>query len=53
MNFCTFSRTFENPNEFKNVNTAWLAFPILITNKAKFTRKEFQIFLEKEIFKQE
>ena len=46
--FARFPELFENPNEFKNVNTAWLAFPILITNKAKFTRKEFQIFLEKK-----
>ena len=38
---------FENPIEFNGVNTAWLAFPILITKKAKFSRRDFQIFLEK------
>ncbi len=38
---------FLNPVELKNSNTAWLAFPILISEKAKFSRKEFQIYLEK------
>ena len=31
----------------KNVKTAWLAFPILINKDAPFTRKDFQIYLEK------
>ena len=35
------------PIENENANTAWLAFPILIKEDAPFTRKEFQIFLEK------
>jgi len=39
---------FSNPIENKNANTAWLAFPILIKNTAPFTRKQFQIFLEKQ-----
>ena len=38
---------FSNPIETKNVDTAWLAFPILINKNAPFTRKEFQIYLEK------
>ncbi len=38
---------FINPEELKGVNTAWLAFPILIKENKKFTRKEFQIYLEK------
>ena len=38
---------FLNPQETFGCNTAWLAFPILIKDSAPFTRKEFQIFLEK------
>ena len=29
------------------LKTAWLAFPILINKNSPFTRKEFQIYLEK------
>jgi CDP-6-deoxy-D-xylo-4-hexulose-3-dehydrase len=39
---------FNNPQETYGCNTAWLAFPILIKEDAPFTRKEFQIFLEKK-----
>ena len=38
---------FTTPIESKGVNTAWLAFPILINTNANFSRKDFQIFLEK------
>lgn len=38
---------FVNPEQTKNVETAWLAFPILLSSFAPFTRKEFQIYLEK------
>ena len=38
---------FSNPVEKDNINTAWLAFPILINENAPFSRKEFQIYLEK------
>ena len=38
---------FSNPKETRGCDTAWLAFPILIKDDAPFTRKEFQIFLEK------
>ena len=37
---------FLNPFQKSNVNTAWLAFPILIKEEAPFSRKEFQIYLE-------
>ncbi len=37
---------FINPEETHGINTAWLAFPILIKNDSPFSRKEFQIFLE-------
>ena len=30
----------------KDIATAWLALPILITKEAPFTRKQFQIYLE-------
>lgn len=38
---------FYNPVQTSNTKTGWLAYPILIKEKAKFSRKEFQIFLEK------
>jgi CDP-6-deoxy-D-xylo-4-hexulose-3-dehydrase len=38
---------FSIPVEHESFNTAWLAFPVLISKSAPFTRKEFQIFLEK------
>ena len=37
---------FMNPLQNKNVDTAWLAYPILIKESAPFTRREFQIYLE-------
>ena len=45
--FSKFPEFFENPIQKKNVKTAWLAFPILLKDDAPFSRKEFQIFLEK------
>ena len=41
------NKFFTNPQELKNAKTAWLAFPILINKDAPFTRKDFQIYLEK------
>ena len=38
---------FINPEETPGVKSGWLAFPILIKPNAPFSRKEFQIFLEK------
>lgn len=47
---CTFFNKypefFINPEETHGINTAWLAFPILISDNAPFTRKELQIYLE-------
>ena len=40
-------RFFTNPEEIKNSSTAWLAYPLLINKNAPFTRKDFQIYLEK------
>jgi len=36
------------PRETEHCETAWLAFPVLIREDANFTRKEFQIYLEKK-----
>ena len=35
------------PSSYDNVETGWLAFPIILTNKLSNKRKQFQIFLEK------
>jgi CDP-6-deoxy-D-xylo-4-hexulose-3-dehydrase len=45
--FKKYDRFFINPEETHGSNTAWLAFPILIRESAPFSRKEFQIYLEK------
>ena len=39
---------FETPIQSKDYDTAWLAYPILLKNNLPFSRKDFQIFLEKE-----
>ncbi len=46
--FKNYEDFFENPCQKNNVETAWLAFPILIKEDAPFSRKEFQIHLEKK-----
>lgn len=46
--FAQFPDIFENPIETPGCNTGWLAFPIMIKSKAPFSRREFQIFLEKK-----
>jgi CDP-4-dehydro-6-deoxyglucose reductase, E1 len=40
------SINFKTFKSYKNVSTGWLAFPMLLTNKLKGKRKQFQIFLE-------
>ena len=45
--FSKHSSFFSNPIQTPNTRTGWLAYPILIKQKANFSRKEFQIFLEK------
>jgi CDP-6-deoxy-D-xylo-4-hexulose-3-dehydrase len=44
--FGRYSDYFLNPIEDKDSSTGWLAFPVLISEKAPFKRKDFQIFLE-------
>ena len=45
--FSNYKELFDIPKELEGANTAWLAFPITIKKNAPFSRKEFQIFLEK------
>ena len=45
--FNKYKNYFTNPEEIKNSSTAWLAYPILINKNAPFSRKDFQIYLEK------
>jgi CDP-4-dehydro-6-deoxyglucose reductase, E1 len=35
------------PFSYENVETGWLAFPLILQNKLAFKRREMQIFLEK------
>jgi len=45
--FSEYPNFFINPEETSNTNTAWLAFPILLKDNVPFSRRDFQIFLEK------
>ena len=45
--FTKHNKFFSNPIQTPNTLTGWLAYPILIKEDANFSRKEFQIFLEK------
>ncbi len=45
--FAGHSDFFINPKQTENSNTAWLAYPVQLKDDIPFTRKEFQIFLEK------
>lgn len=42
------SEYFELPVQRPDVKTGWLAFPVRIRPEAPFSRKQFQIFLEKQ-----
>ena len=44
----SFSNNFFVPSSYDNVETGWLAFPLILQNKLASKRKEVQIFLEKE-----
>lgn len=46
--FSRYKDYFENPIEMQGANTAWLAFPLLLKKEAPFSRKEMQIYLEKQ-----
>lgn len=45
--FAKYPEYFENPIEAHGINTAWLAFPLLVKKNAPFERTDFQIYLEK------
>ena len=45
--FSNFSKYFKLPETYSNVRTPWLAFPLVIKENSKFTRKQMQIFYEK------
>ncbi len=44
--FNKYPEMFENPVRQNGIRSGFLAFPILISDKAPFSRREFQIFLE-------
>lgn len=46
--FSKYSDLFELPIVLENADTAFLAFPILISDSAPFSRRDFQVFLEKQ-----
>lgn len=46
--FKKYKEFFSTPIEAKNSHTAWLAYPVLINKSSPFSRKEFQIYLEKQ-----
>ena len=46
--FSQYDDIFSIPQQTNNTKTGWLAYPILINKNAKFKRKDFQIFLEKQ-----
>ena len=45
--FRSYAKLFELPEEYANVKTPWLAFPLVIKKNKLFNRKEMQIFFEK------
>ncbi len=46
--FKNYEKYFKLPEVYKNTTTPWLAFPLVIKNNNKFSRKELQIFFEKQ-----
>jgi len=45
--FKRYNNYFKFPKTFKNVKTAWLAYPLMIKENKRFKRKDLQIFFEK------
>ncbi len=45
--FYKYKNIFKLPEMHQNVQTPWLAFPLVIKKNKKFTRRELQIFFEK------
>ena len=45
--FKNYNQFFKLPEQYKNVKTPWLAFPLVIKKNKFFNRKELQIYFEK------
>ena len=45
--FSSYEDFFKLPEQYKNVNTPWLAFPLVIKKNNLFSRKSLQIYFEK------
>jgi len=45
--FSNYSELFHLPEQYKNVKTPWLAFPLVIKENKNFNRKDMQIYFEK------
>jgi CDP-6-deoxy-D-xylo-4-hexulose-3-dehydrase len=45
--FKKYEAFFDLPRQCENTRTGWLAFPLVIKEDAPFSRRDFQIFLEK------
>ena len=45
--FSKYSQYFDLPEQYSNVKTPWLAFPLVIKKNKYFKRKDMQIFFEK------
>jgi CDP-6-deoxy-D-xylo-4-hexulose-3-dehydrase len=46
--FSNYTNYIKLPQQYKNVRTGWLAFPIVLKEDAKIERKKLQIYLEKK-----
>ena len=46
--FSNYSNLFDLPEQLAGLKTPWLAYPIIIKDKAKINRQKLQIFLEKK-----
>ena len=45
--FKNYQTLFKLPDQYKNVKTPWLAYPLVIKKNKKFNRKKLQIYLER------
>jgi len=45
--FKNYQTLFKLPNQYTNVKTPWLAYPLVIKKNKKFNRKQLQIYLER------
>ena len=45
--FKNYKTLFKLPDQYANVKTPWLAYPLVIKKNKKFNRKQLQIYLEK------